>query len=241
MRARGWRSSFPIGEPAPGPGVPLISAFRWDTGVQVRMAGGTARGDAARSRRARCRTRGSSDDNGGKQIVRPRQRDAGGRPGHRRRPARGGAWLARGAMPVGQPRHSSAPSAPTSSTREITGSSRGEMVCRAAGALPCRSPPSTRNRSTLGALDRRTLPDHAADLPRRARRSPRLLRRFSAARRGSRMPLPWDAPVTRVEAGGGYYLQRNLVVRATRPGELAHGRPACSSAPTSSAQIAYWF
>ena len=40
MRARGWRSSFPIGEQAPGPGVPLISGFRFDTGVQVGWQGG---------------------------------------------------------------------------------------------------------------------------------------------------------------------------------------------------------
>ena len=33
MRARGWRSTFPVGSPTPGPGVPLISAFEWDTGV----------------------------------------------------------------------------------------------------------------------------------------------------------------------------------------------------------------
>jgi hypothetical protein len=36
MRGRGWLSSFPIGSPEPAPGVPLISAFRWDTGVQAR-------------------------------------------------------------------------------------------------------------------------------------------------------------------------------------------------------------
>ena len=32
MRARGWRSSFPVGSQTPGPGVPLVTAFRWDTG-----------------------------------------------------------------------------------------------------------------------------------------------------------------------------------------------------------------
>ncbi len=40
MRARGWRSSFPVGSETPGPGVPLITAFRWDTGVQVRWKHG---------------------------------------------------------------------------------------------------------------------------------------------------------------------------------------------------------
>ena len=35
MRGRGWLSNFSIGNLAPDRGVPLASAFRWDTGVQV--------------------------------------------------------------------------------------------------------------------------------------------------------------------------------------------------------------
>src|SRR5215203_911003 len=33
MRARGWRASYPVGAAAEAPGVPLISAYRWDTGI----------------------------------------------------------------------------------------------------------------------------------------------------------------------------------------------------------------
>lgn len=36
MRARGWRPDFPIGSTAIGPGMPLVSASRWSTGVEVR-------------------------------------------------------------------------------------------------------------------------------------------------------------------------------------------------------------
>lgn len=35
MRGRGWQPSFPIGSQALRPGVSLISASRWDTGVQI--------------------------------------------------------------------------------------------------------------------------------------------------------------------------------------------------------------
>src|SRR5690349_24372932 len=35
MRARGWRATYPVGSLAPAPGVPLISAYRWDTGVEA--------------------------------------------------------------------------------------------------------------------------------------------------------------------------------------------------------------
>ena len=37
MRARGWRPSYPIGSHESAPGLPLITAFRWDTGAQVRV------------------------------------------------------------------------------------------------------------------------------------------------------------------------------------------------------------
>jgi hypothetical protein len=33
--------------------------------------------------------------------------------------------------------------------------------------------------------------------------------------RGSLVQRTWDAPVTRIEAGGGYYLLRNLIAKIT--------------------------
>jgi hypothetical protein len=38
MRGRGWLSSFPVGDPTPSPGVPVINSARFDTGVQVHGA-----------------------------------------------------------------------------------------------------------------------------------------------------------------------------------------------------------
>ena len=35
MRGRGWLSNFPVGNAAPGPGLPLVNTARWDTGVQA--------------------------------------------------------------------------------------------------------------------------------------------------------------------------------------------------------------
>lgn len=35
MRGRGWRSSFPVGNTVPGPGLPIVNTSRWDTGVQA--------------------------------------------------------------------------------------------------------------------------------------------------------------------------------------------------------------
>ena len=90
----------------------------------------------------------------------------------------------------------------------------------------------------------------AAFVETRYRITPRV---FAAARadrltfsriRGERLfggqPTPWDAPVTRVEAGGGFYLQRNLTLRAV----VQHNwRDAgrVRSRTYLSGQLAYWF
>lgn len=91
---------------------------------------------------------------------------------------------------------------------------------------------------------------HAAFVETRYRFTPRF---FAAARadrltfssvRGERrfagQPTPSDAPVTRIEAGGGVYLERNLTLRAVvqrnwRAAGLVKNRTF------TSAQLAYWF
>lgn len=40
MRGRGWLSSFPRGNTAPGRGVPIVNTDMWDTGVQLRLGSG---------------------------------------------------------------------------------------------------------------------------------------------------------------------------------------------------------
>jgi hypothetical protein len=50
----------------------------------------------------------------------------------------------------------------------------------------------------------------------------------------------WDAPVTRVEVGGGYYLQKNLVARfAVQMNRRDGGRVRRSTLPAF--QLLYWF
>ena len=51
MRGRGWEPSFPLGAQTLTPGVPIVSAFRWDTGVEAQwhpswlsVAGAVTRG-----------------------------------------------------------------------------------------------------------------------------------------------------------------------------------------------------
>ena len=59
MRGRGWLSEFSIGNPQPARGLPLVTAFRWDTGVQVSTGWRAPGRGVFRDERQRRRTRAS--------------------------------------------------------------------------------------------------------------------------------------------------------------------------------------
>jgi hypothetical protein len=68
MRGRGWLSSFSLGNRTPDAGQPLVTAFSWDTGVQVHasttvidVAGAVTTGTVGHPL--------VRDDNGGKQVA----------------------------------------------------------------------------------------------------------------------------------------------------------------------------
>ena len=67
MRARGWRPSYPIGSLDDRAGLPLITAFRWDTGVQVRVGPERLNASAAVTN-GTVSDPHTRDNNGGKQI-----------------------------------------------------------------------------------------------------------------------------------------------------------------------------
>lgn len=234
MRARGWLSNFPVGVSAPGPGLPLVNGFRWDTGLQIRWKQGPVQVTGALTRGTLSNPR-VSDDNGGKQVsgrvtITPAIGLVIGVSGA------GGAWLSRD-LPKAEGAQQKAFGADVEYSRDhwIV---RGELVF-SQWALPWALAPSSTQ--SLHAL--------ARWVEGKYRLTPRI---FVAGRvdhlgfsdlQGSTAgssALPWDAPVNRIEAGGGYYLQRNLVARATvqsnqRSGGRVHDRTFFS------AQLAYWF
>jgi hypothetical protein len=231
MRARGWRSSFPIGSAEPAPGVPLVSAFQWDTGVQVSLktqlldvAASVTNGTLSNPR--------ASDDNGGKQIsgrvaITPAVGLIIGASASR------GAWLSRSVAADSKPMQR-ALGADVEYSRDhwIV---RGEIVW-SRWDLPIALLPGTA----------RSLNASGSWIEGRYRVTPRI---FVAARAdrlgfselaGTVVRLPWDAPVRRLEWGMGYYVQRNLVLRATvQQNWRDTGR--VTDRTYLSGQLAYWF
>ena len=68
MRGRGWLSRFPIGNSVDGPGLPLVSTSRWDTGVQLHGVAGMVEWTGAVTAGSLSDPR-FHDNNGGRQLA----------------------------------------------------------------------------------------------------------------------------------------------------------------------------
>ena len=95
MRGRGWLSNFSVGNWRPARGVPLVSAFRWDTGVQVHAGNRRHRRHGIGHHRDAVEPARSTDDNGGRQLAGRVALHPDRRPGRRRAPPRAGRSSAR--------------------------------------------------------------------------------------------------------------------------------------------------
>ena len=242
MRGRGWKASYPVGNPAPGPGVPLVTAYRWDTGVEASYGGERVEGAVAVTAGTLSNPR-LQDDNDGRQWS--------GRVAWK--PVVGlvmGVSGARGAFVDRAIVNAYAPVlGPRDYTQQAIGVdgeySRGYWIVRGE---------AIRSSWTLPKINAPFI-EHpvaatASYLESRYRIGPRV---FVAGRgerlsfstiSGSRLfggaPTEWDAPVSRVELGGGVNIQRNLTARIVvqrnwRDGGRVHERTYVSG------QISYWF
>jgi hypothetical protein len=57
-------------------------------------------------------------------------------------------------------------------------------------------------------------------------------------------PTPWDAPVSRLEVGGGYYVRRNVIAKVTYQHNWRDSERDQSRQPRRrfvAAQVLYWF
>ena len=240
MRGRGWRSSFPVGSAAEGPGVPLVSAFRWDTGVQAKWS--ASRFDVMGSVTAGTLSDPRLDDNnGGRQLsirgtVRPTFGLLVGASAAR------GAWMAddvRPALPVEARERTYAQRAFGVDAEYSRGHwiARGEVVWTG-WTLPLAANGRAHEVGATGMW-----------VEGRYRITPRL---FVAAR-GDRLgfsritgtlfggrPTPWDARVERLETGAGWFFLRNLVGRLAVQRNWRDGGRV-SSRTFVSGGVVFWF
>ena len=231
MRGRGWRSSFAFGAPA-APGLPLVSAVRWDTGVQARYAspaveliGSVTTGTLSSPR--------VKDDNGGKQLtgrlaLRPRAGLVLGASAAR------GPYLAR---EVGE----AVPGASGRSAQQTAFGldaeySRGYWLARAEAVWSAWEVLPTGDPLLQGPLRAR-----AVMVEGRYKLRPGL---FVAGRYDhlgfSRVAgVSWDTPVWRAEVGAGLSLRRGLVLKAAYQHSRREGTPVRLRALVG--QLLAWF
>jgi hypothetical protein len=243
-RSLGWLVRYSVGEPAPAPGVPLVSAFRWDTGVQAHATAGIVSATASV-------TTGTvsnplfKDDNDGRQIA--------GRV--ELRPIAGlivGASAARG------------PFVAQSAARAAVGDGRTDSLTQTAWGgdveysrdyyllrwetifsawrlpvaatppqqLPLDGPLSALSTSFEGRYKLRPGLYVAARFDHLG---------FSEITGATAGTLPWDAPVTRVEVGGGYSIQRNLLLKLSYQRNTRDGGLLLRMANLGAAQLVFWF
>jgi hypothetical protein len=240
-RGLGWRTRYSIGDQNPDNGVPLVSAFRWDTGVQVH--GGTDWISGAASISAGT-------------VANPLVRDDNSRPqiaGRiELRPVAGllaGASVARGPFVTDRAaRGAVGDGRDHEFTQHATGAdvefSRAYYLLRfetivSDWRLPIVRPPEL------------TLPLRAlsTSLEGRYRIVPGV---YAAARvdhigfskvtgTSAQGTLPWDAPITRVELGGGLSLQRNLLVKVSYQHNERDGGPLLRVGRLAATQVVLWF
>jgi hypothetical protein len=242
-QALGWRVRYSIGDPAADRGLPLVSAFRWDTGVQAHAGAPNGLVNATVSV-----TTGSlsnplfHDDNNGRQIA--------GRV--ELRPVTGlivGASAARG------------PFLTDAVARELGydgGASQFEQTAWGADVEYSRGYYLLRFESILSAWRLPIVRAPALDAPLRAastsvegryKITPAL---YAAARLdhigfsdvvATQTTAPWDAPFTRVEIGAGYSIVRNLQVKVSAQHNV---RDALTGrlprhANLAATQVVFWF
>ena len=213
------------------PGVPLVSGFRWDTGVQVGWKGGPVEvaGAVTNGTLSNPRVVGRQRRQAGVRAASASRRRSGSSSAP---PGRSGAWLAR--------ERAGRPTRPTQQAlrrrRRILARSLDRP--RRDGLEPlgrCRCRSRRRTRKRVDALGR-WIEGRYRITPRIfvAGRADRLgFSDASRQRRRCRAAAVGCAGDAASKPAVGYYLQRNLVVRATRPGATGATAGRVATAPTS--------
>ena len=208
MRARGWRPSYPIGSRDIAPGLPLITAFRWDTGVQVRVGTEPVSVSAALTN-GTVSDPHTRDNNGGKQVA--------GRVEWQPAPAiRVGGSIARGAYVA---------DAALATATLLAGGGGSTQSAFGVDAEYSRDHWLVRGEAIWNRWQVPTLSQDLRASSAFIEARYKILAGLFVAGRLDRLSFgtlhlaagdrTWDAPVTRVESGLGYYVRRNLLAKGT--------------------------
>ena len=240
VRGRGFRVGFPVGAPGVGRGLPLISSLRWDTGVQVRI------GERPISLIAAV-TQGTlsnplvEDDNGGKQVaarlaVRPNAGLVFGLS------AATGAYLSDSVQDSLAGQDGAVPK--QSAVGVDLEYARGAWLVRSEAILGSWNVPAIAQPSIGENLYARAV---IVEGQYKLRAGVYLAGRYDylgfsriTGTRFDGRPTSWDAPLSRIEAGGGYYLLRNVTLKVTYQHNWRDGGPQRSEGFLAT-QLSYWF
>ena len=238
MRGRGWRSNFPVGNTAPGPGLPIVNTSRWDTGVQghgvigvFEWSGSVSTGSLSDPR---LRDNNRGHQLAGRLVARPHASLQLGASASK------GAWLNRAlerevtnGVAVSRARQRAfGGDAEYSAGRVLI---RGEVI-RSAWSLPDVNAPVIGGDliATSALIEGRYKVAAGFYLAVRGDRLD-----FSEIL-GSRLRNTWDADTWRVEAGAGYSLTRNIMLKAAWQRNRRNGGRVRHD-DLLAAQVLYWF
>jgi hypothetical protein len=238
MRGRGWLANYSVGNLTPAPGVPLATVFRWDTGIQVHAASDSV--DLTGSVTAGTLSNPLfRDDNGGRQV-------AGRIAVH---PIAGlmiGASAAHGPFVSGDAARAAG-----------AGENDGRLAQTAWGgdAEYSRAYYLLRFETVFSQWTIPSLGSPALNGPLRALATSvegryKIRPGFYVAARadhlgfseivGSKGPEAWDAPVRRFEGGGGYSIQRNLLLKVSAQFDQRDGGRTRTEHLVAG-QLVFWF
>ena len=239
MRGRGWLTRYPVGSLTADHGVPLVDGLHYQTGVEVHAGNNdpievSAALTAGTLSAPRVSGAGSGAQVSGRFSYRPVPSLVLGLSGAR------GVFLSRSVTDV-----LGAAAQQASNDQRALGFdaeySHGHWLVRTEGVLSSWRIPALAAPFIDGPLRA-----FGIDVEGRYRIRPGL---YAALRvdhlgfsrvAGSAGELPWDAPVRRLEAGGGYSLQRNILLKVA----YQYNRRDSSYTRTSglvSAQLLFWF
>jgi hypothetical protein len=242
MRGRGWRTRYTIGSTVWDHGLPVIAGDRWDTGVEVRIGVEPVSLTAALTQGTLSDPR-VHDDNSGKQIA--------GRV--EVRPALGlvlGASAARGEYLTREAGQALGVAPSVESYRQEglgldLEYSRGYWLIRSETVL---------SRWDIPQVQRPLVTDRLGSwgsfVEARYKIRPGLyaatrvdhlgFSRITGTLYGGR-PTSWDAPVSRVEAGAGYSVRRNVLLKLAVQRNWRTGVTFGARESVAGAQVLLWF